>query len=415
MEKKASEDFCKAQKVLKRSLFIILLNCLILAVPSNAFAFESVLEQNYTLNLSFKNAKMEQILDAISEQSGIKIAYSTEELATNKNVSVDIKTSDIKEALSTVLGDGYTFKQIDDYIAIAKKEKDEVQPSIISVADDRPWTVQGQVLENSEPPYPMAGVNISIKGTKLGTVSDQNGYFSLKAKRGDVLVFNFLGFKEYEYVVSRAISNLSVSLKENIETLDEIVITGFSEEKKLNTISSVSSLDIEKNLSTKPITSLSQSLQGGITGLSVTQNSGLPGADAATIKIRGISSLETNNDPLVLVDGIPMDMNQLDPNTIESVTVLKDAAAAAIYGARAANGVIVVKTKRGMPGKVNISYNGYFGLQEATYLPKFIDGAGYMEMVNAANLNIGGNQVYSQEAIDATRNHTDPVNYPDTD
>ena len=391
MEKKASEDFCKAQKVLKRSLFIILLNCLILAVPFNAFAFESVLEQNYTLNLSFKNAKMEQILDAISEQSGIKIAYSTEELATNKNVSVDIKTSDIKEALSTVLGDGYTFKQIDDYIAIAKKEKDEVQ---------------GQVLENSEPPYPMAGVNISIKGTKLGTVSDQNGYFSLKAKRGDVLVFNFLGFKEYEYVVSRAISNLSVSLKENIETLDEIVITGFSEEKKLNTISSVSSLDIEKNLSTKPITSLSQSLQGGITGLSVTQNSGLPGADAATIKIRGISSLETNNDPLVLVDGIPMDMNQLDPNTIESVTVLKDAAAAAIYGARAANGVIVVKTKRGMPGKVNISYNGYFGLQEATYLPKFIDGAGYMEMVNAANLNIGGNQVYSQEAIDATRNHT---------
>ncbi|RKU68344.1 SusC/RagA family TonB-linked outer membrane protein [Parabacteroides sp. AF17-3] len=415
MEKKASEDFYKAQKVLKRSLFIILLNCLILAVPFNAFAFESVLEQNYTLNLSFKNAKMEQILDAISEQSGIKIAYSTEELATNKNVSVDIKTSDIKEALSTVLGDGYTFKQIDDYIAIAKKEKDEVQPSIISVADDRPWTVQGQVLENSEPPYPMAGVNISIKGTKLGTVSDQNGYFSLKAKRGDVLVFNFLGFKEYEYVVSRAISNLSVSLKENIETLDEIVITGFSEEKKLNTISSVSSLDIEKNLSTKPITSLSQSLQGGITGLSVTQNSGLPGADAATIKIRGISSLETNNDPLVLVDGIPMDMNQLDPNTIESVTVLKDAAAAAIYGARAANGVIVVKTKRGMPGKVNISYNGYFGLQEATYLPKFIDGAGYMEMVNAANLNIGGNQVYSQEAIDATRNHTDPVNYPDTD
>lgn len=353
MEKKASEDFSKTQKVLKRSLFIILLNCFILAVPFNAFAFESVFEQNYTLVLSFKNAKMEQILDAISEQSGIKIAYSTEELATNKSVSVDIKTSDIKEALSAVLGDGYTFKQIDNYIAIAKKAKDEVQSTIISQADDRPWTVQGQVLENSEPPYPMAGVNISIKGTKLGTISDQNGYFSIKAKRGDILVFNFLGFKEYEYVVSRAISNLSVSLSEDSETLDEIIVTGFSEEKKLNTISSVSSLDISKNLTTKPITSLSQSLQGGITGLNVTQSSGLPGADAATIKIRGISSLTTNSDPLVLVDGIPMDMNNLDPNTIESVTVLKDAAAAAIYGARAANGVIVVKTKRGTPGKVN--------------------------------------------------------------
>ena len=120
---------------------------------------------------------MEQILDAISEQSGIKIAYSTEELATNNSVSVDIKTSDIKEALSAVLGDGYTFKQIDDYIAIAKKAKEEIQSSLISLADERPWTVQGQVLENSEPPYPMAGVNISIKGTKLGTISAKKGYF----------------------------------------------------------------------------------------------------------------------------------------------------------------------------------------------------------------------------------------------
>lgn len=176
------------------------------------------------------------------------------------------------------------------------------------------------------------------------------------------------------------------------------MVTGLSEEKKLNSISSVSALDVTQNLSTKPITNISQSLQGGITGINVSQGSGMPGADGATIKIRGISSLETNNDPLVLVDGIPMDMNQLDPNTIESITVLKDAAAAAIYGARAANGVIVVKTKRGMPGKVSISYNGYFGIQEATYLPEFVDGATYMEMVNAANLNIGGTAPYSKEA-----------------
>ena len=154
MEKKASEDICLAQKVLKRSLFIILLNCFLLAVSFNAFAFESVFIQNYTLNLSFKNARMEQILDAISEQSGIKIAYSTAELATSKSVSVNIKTSDIKEALLAVLGDGYTFKQIDNYIAIAKKTKEEMQSAIASQADDRSWTIQGQVLENSEPPFP---------------------------------------------------------------------------------------------------------------------------------------------------------------------------------------------------------------------------------------------------------------------
>lgn len=281
--------------------------------------------------------------------------------------------------------------------------------------NDRPWMVQGQVLEQTEPPFPLAGVNIFVKGTNIGTVSDQNGYFSINAKRGDILVFKFLGFKDYEHVVSRAISNLTVSLSSDSEELDEVIVTGISEERRINSVSSVSTLDVTKNMVTKPITSLSQSLQGGITGLSVSQGSGLPGADAATIKIRGISSLMTNNDPLVLVDGIPMDMNQLDPNTIESVTVLKDAAAAAIYGARAANGVIVVKTKRGMPGKVSVSYNGYLGVQQATYLPEFVDAATYMEMVNVANTNIGGDPTYSPETINATRSHTDPIKYPDTD
>ncbi|MFS3034242.1 TonB-dependent receptor [Parabacteroides merdae] len=358
---------------------------------------------------------MEQVLDAIMKQSGVKIAYSSDELQKDRVVSVDIQTSDILTALRSVLGDGYSFKQIEDYIAIARKETSEESDVINnSVIDDRIWTIQGQVLENSEPPYPLPGVNILIKGTSLGTISDGNGYFTIKAKRGDILIFKYLGFKDYEYVVSRAISNLTVSLNSDSEELDEIVVTGISEEKRVNSVSAVSSLDVTKNLSTKPITSLSQSLQGGITGLNVTQSSGLPGADAAAIKIRGISTLGTS-DPLVLVDGIPMDMNQLDPNTIESVTVLKDAAASAIYGARAANGVIVVKTKRGTPGKISISYNGYAGFQQATYLPEFVNAADYMQMVNVANANVGGAPIYSQEAIDATRSHSDLIKYPDTD
>lgn len=281
---------------------------------------------------------------------------------------------------------------------------------------DRNLTIQGQILENTEPPYPLIGVSVQIKNVpNSGTISDNNGYFSIKAKRGDVLVFSYIGFQDYEYVVSRAISNLTVPLSEDVEMLEEVVVTGIGEEKKLNTISAVSPLNVESNMQTKPITSLSQALQGGITGLSVSQSSGMPGADAPSVKIRGISSLETDNNPLVLVDGIPMPMNSLDPNTIESVTVLKDAAASAIYGARAANGVIVVKTKRGMPGRVKVSYNGYYGWQKGTYLPDFIDAAGYMEMVNTANLNVGGSRIYSQEAIDKTRSGVDPINYPDTD
>ena len=414
MEKSRHGAFVYAQKVLKHSLFLFLLINL-LSISPDISASTTLLEQKYTLNLSFKDARLEQVLDAIMKQSGVKIAYSSDELQKDRVVSVDIQTSDILTALRSVLGDGYSFKQIEDYIAIARKETSDSSDVINNtVIDDRIWTIQGQVLENSEPPYPLPGVNILIKGTSLGTISDGNGYFTIKAKRGDILIFKYLGFKDYEYVVSRAISNLTVSLNSDSEELDEIVVTGISEEKRVNSVSAVSSLDVTKNLSTKPITSLSQSLQGGITGLNVTQSSGLPGADAAAIKIRGISTLGTS-DPLVLVDGIPMDMNQLDPNTIESVTVLKDAAASAIYGARAANGVIVVKTKRGTPGKISISYNGYAGFQQATYLPEFVNAADYMQMVNVANANVGGAPIYSQEAIDATRSHSDLIKYPDTD
>lgn len=290
----------------------------------------------------------------------------------------------------------------------------EPTPAVANDTKERNWTIQGQILENTVQPLPIAGVNVLIKGTTIGTISDTNGYFSIKAQKGDVIVFTYLGFRPYEYVVSRAISNLSVSLSEDSETLDEVVVTGFSEEKKLNSISSVSTLDIAKNLNSKPITSISQSLQGGVTGLTVTQSSGMPGGDGASIKIRGISSLHSGNDPLVLVDGIPMDMNQLDPATIESVTILKDAAAAAIYGARAANGVIVVKTKRGVVGKINVSYDGYFGIQKATYMPDFVNAAEYMTMVNVAQTNIGGDPVYDVDVIKQTQAGTDPYKYPDT-
>ena len=290
----------------------------------------------------------------------------------------------------------------------------EPTPAVANDTKERNWTIQGQILENTVQPLPIAGVNVLIKGTTIGTISDTNGYFSIKAQKGDVIVFTYLGFRPYEFVVSRAISNLSVSLSEDSEALDEVIITGFSEEKKLNSISSVSTLDIAKNLNSKPITSISQSLQGGVTGLTVTQSSGMPGGDGASIKIRGISSLHSGNDPLVLVDGIPMDMNQLDPATIESVTILKDAAAAAIYGARAANGVIVVKTKRGVVGKINVSYDGYFGIQKATYMPDFVNAAEYMTMVNVAQTNIGGDPVYDVDVIKQTQAGTDPYKYPDT-
>ncbi len=175
----------------------------------------------------------------------------------------------------------------------------------------------------------------------------------------------------------------------------------------------LASLDVSSNITGKPLTTLSQSLQGGVTGLQVTQNSGLPGGDAAAIKIRGISTLG-NSDPLVLVDGIPMDMNHIDPVTVQSVTVLKDAAAAAIYGARAANGVIVVTTKRGTPGKMAVTYDGYVGVQVPVSLPGVVEAPEYMRMYNEALVNAGRPPSYSDSVIMNTIEGVDPVKFPNT-
>ena len=156
-------------------IFILLIN--LLSISPDISASTTLLEQKYTLNLSFKDARLEQVLDAIMKQSGVKIAYSSDELQKDQVVSVDIQTSDILTALRSVLGDGYSFKQIEDYIAIARKEiSDAFDTSAIlltisdasdivsNIADDRNWTIQGQVLENIEPPFPLAGVNIVVKG-----------------------------------------------------------------------------------------------------------------------------------------------------------------------------------------------------------------------------------------------------------
>lgn len=274
--------------------------------------------------------------------------------------------------------------------------------------------LRGQVYEKTSNPVPMVGVTIQVKGTAKGVTTDMDGYFDIQVEKGDVLVFSYIGFKTTEYLVKHRESNLIISMEEDINALNEVVVTGLSEERKLNSISAISSVKVAANVVNKPITSLSQALQGGITGISVSQGTGLPGGDAATIKIRGVSTLG-NSEPLVLVDGIPMDMNNLDPNTIQSVTVLKDAAAAAVYGARAANGVIVVKTKRGVVGKVSVNYSGYAGVQKATYMPDFVDAPTYMDMVNQAYANIGGDPVYSAEAIETTKAGTNPWLYPNTD
>jgi TonB-linked SusC/RagA family outer membrane protein len=274
-------------------------------------------------------------------------------------------------------------------------------------------TIRGTVYNTHEPPEPLPGATIRIKNTNSGTTTDEKGYFTLNAKKGDVLVFSMISFSTFEFVVKKAENNLSISLKEDVSALNEVVVVGFSEQQKKHVASAVSSVNVATQVEGKPITQISQALQGGVTGINVTQGSGLPGSDVAKIVIRGNSNLSLP-EPFVLVDGVPMNMNDLDPATIESITVLKDAAAAAIYGSRAANGVVLVTTKRGVPGKILVRYDAYAGVQTPTYMPEIVDAPTYARMYNEAQVNFGRQPLYTEDYINKTISGEDPLNYPNT-
>lgn len=384
----------KTVTLLAASLFAIGTTCM----PSLAWGAENI-DANYPRESLINRIKK------VSQACGCTIAYDAKQLGNMVVPSLSVKDETTETVLEqTLQGTSFTYKKMSDGSYVIVKLGTEQNKQTV--------TIKGVVMESSEPPVALPGVNVQVKGEKNGTITDSDGFYSLNVKKGDILVFTCVGFKPFEYRVQKAQSNLIVSMKENLSALDEVVVVGMTEQQRKNISSSVGIINMD-NFSNKPITRLSQSLQGGATGINVTQTSGLPGGDAATIKIRGVASLLGNN-PLVLVDGVEFDMNKLDPSTIENITILKDAAAASIYGARAGNGVILITTKRGTAGKVSVEYNGYYGIQEPLKRPDFVDAATYMEMVNTAQTNVGASASYSPEAIEKTRDGSDPIHYPNT-
>lgn len=361
------------------------------------------------MDIDIVRGNLPELFQQIQKQSDYLIIYKDDFIKLNKYEELNLKLNNktIDEVLEKALKDsGLTYAISGRQVVILSKEHK------VKAVQDSLLTIRGRVYDTHEPPAALPGVSIRIKGSTTGTTTDGDGYFTIKARKNDVLVFSMVSFLTYEFTVLKADRSLNISLKENVSSLNEIVVVGLNEQQKKHIASSIASLNIKSNVEGKPITTLSQSLQGGVTGINVTQSSGLPGGDAAAIKIRGISTTG-NSDPLVLVDGVPMDMNHIDPVTVESVTVLKDAAAASSYGSRGANGVIVVTTKRGVAGKVAVVYDGYYGVQRASALPNTVDAPTYMRMYNEAsyNSNPGNTLPFTQEQIDNTRNGMDPVEY----
>lgn len=257
------------------------------------------------------------------------------------------------------------------------------------------------------------GASVVVKGTTNGTITGIDGDFSLSnVKKGDVIVVSFVGFTTKEVVWNG--QPLRVVLVEDSKTLEEVVVVGYGTQKKVNMTGAVAQLD-SKALENRPIQNVSNALQGTMPGVQITSGQGRPGQDGATIRVRGVGTLNSA-DPYILVDGIETGtLNSVDPNDIESISVLKDAASAAIYGSKASNGVILITTKRGKAGKPRITYNGYVGVQNASEMIERMSSYDYARLYNQTLADQGLSKRFSDEDLQKFKDGSSPYTHPNTD
>ncbi|MFY0255628.1 SusC/RagA family TonB-linked outer membrane protein [Chitinophaga sp. 30R24] len=262
---------------------------------------------------------------------------------------------------------------------------------------------------------PMPGVTIINQSSKSGVNTDATGNFAIDAKRGDTLIARLVGYEPFTFVINKTI-DFDITLKATNSSLNEVVVVGFGQQKKISLVGAQSTVKVEELK--QPIANLSAALAGRISGLVGVQRSGLPGSNGADLWIRGISTFNSYNSasPLVVVDGVQgRDINSFDPEDISSFTVLKDAAATAVYGVAGANGVIIITTKKGNIGKTNLMFNYNQGVTSFTKVPELTDGVMYMMLRNEAERNSGLKPEYSNNTINSTILKEDPNLYPNVD
>ncbi|RAV31074.1 SusC/RagA family TonB-linked outer membrane protein [Sinomicrobium soli] len=273
-------------------------------------------------------------------------------------------------------------------------------------------SVKGTVTD-AETDIPIPGASVVELGTDNGIQTDFDGKFSIAVPSDATLEISFLGYATQRISVEGR-TEITVALEVSEEALEEVVVVGFGTQRKISLVGAQSTVKAEDLQN--PVANLTNSMVGRLSGVIGVQRTGEPGFDDSDIWIRGISTFSQGlSKPLILVDGVPRSMSNVDPEDIESFTVLKDASATAVYGVRGANGVVIITTKKGKPGKPKFSLRYYEGLTQFTKLPEFADGPTYMRMSNEAIANRGGVPIYSEDEIRMTAEGTDPYLYPNVD
>ena len=324
---------------------------------SMTYAAESY-AQKTMISLEVRNETVGTVLEKLKKESGFDFFFNNKHVDLKRIVSVSANNNNIFKILDQIFaGTNVKYSVLEKKIILSTE--------IVQGIQQEQNKVTGIVKDAND--EPIIGANVIVKGQSTGTITDIDGRFVLDTPKDAVLQITYIGYVSQEVKVSGK-KELNVVLKEDTETLEEVVVVGYGVQKKANLTGAVSSVKMDEILGDRPVTSVSNVLMGAMPGLQVTGTSGQPGAEMS-FNIRGVNSIN-EGAPLVLVDNVEMDINMLDPNDIESISVLKDAASSAIYGARAAFGVILVTTKKGMKDtRFSINYSNNFSFSKPSNLP----------------------------------------------
>jgi TonB-linked SusC/RagA family outer membrane protein len=359
-----------------------------------------------TITLAQNNVSLKKVFREIEKQSGYQFFYKDRLIRQTGNVSVNVHNASVESVLNECFkNQPLSYTVLDKIIVVkAKKQIDLINP--VAVLPAPVSLIRGTVKDDNG--NPLTGVSVVVKGTTKGTSTAIDGSFSIDANPGDVLEFSMIGYHQKSVTVGSK-QNIAVAMEIEVTAGSEIVVVGYGTKKREYLTGSVSTVNSQV-LESKPITNTMSALQGEIPGVTIQRSSGQPGVEGFDLNVRGFSSTTLGNTPLVLIDGVAGSLDLLNPDDIESISVLKDAAAS-IYGARAANGVMIVTTKKGRKGTPKISYSGNVAVTKMSGMMKSPNNYQFALMENEANIHNGAAPMYTPELLEKVKNN-DPTPIP---
>ena len=367
------------------------------------------------ISLSVKQQTIKQIIPQLEKASGYNVFYTNEMPDLNKKKDFNVTNSSLNDALDKLFQETNISYEI-------KADKQILLFLTTKLSEDKQFTlttlkpIKGNIKDEND--EPLIGVSVKVKGANIGTVTDVDGNYQLNVPSNSVLIVSYIGSETQEIPIGSK-SVIDVVLLEDTHGLEEVVVIGYGAVKKKDLTGAVGVVSGE-NLAIKKTTNISSALQGSVAGLMVRRDSNAPGASASSMHIRGVTTIG-DSSPLVIIDGVPGTLDYVNPNDVESISVLKDAASASIYGSRAAAGVILVTTKRASQSELSLTYTGEYGLEIPTKQPGVVGVTRYLEMSNELRYNDtpdgGFYQAFSPDQVKNWMNYnaTDPNNYPVTD